>query len=192
MTAEQPTSKKVEAWPYFAKLEMLQMAMQQKAAVIHGTTPDTLPTTPDEIMEGIDVVGWCEEYVAFVREVESGRIKNAKQWATTLIEAANELRTYHERRIEHWAEENRSVIDTKYGRSAKFPNGRVGWRRSNRMNRDDDKLLTWAKEHAPQYIRTVESVDTVALKKAMLDGTAKVPGEVAEIEEVDSFYVAPD
>lgn len=54
--------------------------------------------------------------------------------------------------------------------------------------RDDEKLLCWCKQNAPEYVKVKESVDWAGLKKAMTaDGL--IPEGVEPVEKPEEFKV---
>jgi len=76
-------------------------------------------------------------------------------------------------------------------KSVNLPAGTVGFRRENAklVVDDDDLVLAWAKEHAPELVTIVEKVSKSALNEHV-ESTGEMPDRGAHMEpECERFFV---
>ena len=153
------------------------------------------------IVDNLDKAEWAvrkiASYEAVKREAEDLAKKRIDQIKTWL---ENEKAT-NDKQIEYLSELVRPFAEDKLKdakkRSLKLPCGTIGFRKAQpKFDFDNDKLLPWAKENAPEQVETKENVKWGELKKTLAFEQGKaitkdgevVPG-VMVAEQPDNFYV---
>lgn len=153
------------------------------------------------------------EFDNFVIDTDSkaewamGKIAEARRererwvtWYNSKIEEINTQTDFETANLERLLEEYFATVPhkvTKTQESYKLPSGKLIRKTQNpEFRRDDSAVIAWARENAPEYIKTVEQLDWASLKGAtgifdghiVTDDGEIVPG-VEVIEREPRFVV---
>lgn len=121
------------------------------------------------------------EYESFVIDSDAkaewamGKIAEARQectkwveWYTKRIEEIKAQTDFDTANLERLLEEYFATVPhkvTKTQESYKLPAGKLVRKTQNpEFRRDDSAVIAWARENAPEYIKTVEQLDWASLK----------------------------
>lgn len=108
-----------------------------------------------------------------IRQFANKRIREIEEWAVKEMEHDKNSIAYFEALLLPFAEPQIKPTDKK--RSLKVPSGSFGLKKAQpKFIQDKEKLTAWAKQSAPAFIKTEESVKWAELKE-----TLKIKGNVA-------------
>lgn len=111
--------------------------------------------------------------VETIRNFANKRIREIEEWAANEMEHDKNSIAYFEALLLPFAESQIKPIDKN--RSIKVPSGSFGLKKQQpKFIQDKEKLTAWAKQSAPAFIKTEESVKWAELKE-----TLKIKGNVA-------------
>lgn len=161
-------------------------------------------TSNDFVVDNLDKAEWAVRKIASyeaakreARDLADKRFGQIEEWLDSEIATSDKQIEYLSELVRPFAE---ARLNGAKKRSLKLPCGTIGFRKAQpKFDFDNDKLLPWAKENAPEQVETKESVKWGELKKTLAFEQGKaitkdgeiVPG-VMVAEQPDSFYVKVD
>lgn len=115
----------------------------------------------------VDTDAKAEWALAKIREARADRDRWV-QWYTDKIKEIKEQTDFDTMRLEAMLADYFGTVphkSTKTQESYKLPSGKLVLKTQNpEYTRDDKAVIEWARENAPQYIKTKEELDWAALK----------------------------
>ena len=137
----------------------------------------------------------CESKIIEIQKFVAEEKAKLDTYLMTMVEEQENRKASFEMLLRPYAEKQ---LEGSKLRSIKLPNGTVGFRKAQpSVERDDTKLLQFAKSSLPEFVKVKESVDWSGMKKELIlsgDTYVTKDGEVVDGVKVtpagpDNFYV---